>query len=163
MKSSIILIRHGESLANLNPSHYQYPDVANILSLKGVKQCLGLMDEIHTHLEPDHFGTHTKVIASEFQRAKITADIVMSKVNLKLPITYDYRLNEVYHIENHKPEETPEEVKHRVHSLVTHNPFNLVLFTHGLLMRMIDPSKKSVKNCAIRKYDRQEFLKLLEV
>ena len=162
MKSSVIFIRHGESLGNCDPSYYKYPDAANILSPKGVMQALSLMDRINDHLPKDHFGVHTQVVASEFIRAKITAGIVMSKVNLKLPIKYDNRLNEVYHSNHEAPEETADEVKTRVLSLVEQHPFNLVLFCHGMLMRDIDQAKGGAKNCELRKYDRDDLIAMLK-
>jgi broad specificity phosphatase PhoE len=161
MKTSIILIRHGESLGNTDPVYYKYPDVANVLSPKGVNQALELMNKIQDYMDKDHYGNHTQVIASEYQRAKITADIVMSKVNLKLPIKYDYRLNEVYHSDHECPEEEPHEIKQRVLSLVKHQPFNLILFCHGMLMRDVDPARGGAYNCELRKYDREEFIQML--
>lgn len=156
------MIRHGESLGNTDPAYYKFPDAANVLSPKGVHQALALMEKMHTYMDKDHYGNHTKVITSEYQRAKITAEIAMSNVNLKLPITSDYRLNEVYHSDHECPEEDPEEIKHRVRSVVKHNPFNLILFCHGMLMRDVDPARGGAYNCEVRKYDRVEFMKMLE-
>jgi broad specificity phosphatase PhoE len=162
MKSSVIFIRHGESLGNVDPSYYQHPDAAIILSPKGVQQALALKDQIHTYMDPDHYGVHTQVITSVIQRAKITADIVMSKVNLKLPILHDARLNEVYHSAHETPEENSEEIRARVLSLVLQYPFNLILFCHGMLMRDIDPAKGGARNCEVRKYDRHDLIAMLE-
>ena len=163
MKNTITLIRHGESLANINPDHYQYPDKANILTAKGVNQCLDLMERMPTFMGNDFCGLHTTVIASEYQRAKITADIVMSNINLKLPIKYDNRLNETYHSARHVREEATEDVRERVLSLVKQHPFNLILFCHGMLMANVDPAKgNNVKNCEIRQYDRNDFIAMLE-
>lgn len=162
MKTSIILIRHGESLGNTDPSYYKHADVVNILSPKGVNQALDLSKRIKDYLDKDHFGVHTRVISSEFIRAKLTAEIVMSDVHLKLPIISDYRLNEVYHSDHEQPEESADEIKARVLSLVEDHPFNLVLFCHGMLMRDVDPVRGGSLNCELRKYDRQEFLKMLK-
>jgi len=161
MKSSVIFIRHGESLGNTDPSYYKHTDAANILSPKGVNQALALSKEIKEHMCPDHFGKYTRVIASEFVRAQLTARIVMHDVNLVLPIIHDYRLNEVYHSAHETPEENPAEVRARVRSLVQDHPYNLVLFCHGMLMRDIDPVAGGAKNCELRKYDRNYLLNVL--
>jgi phosphohistidine phosphatase SixA len=154
--SKVILIRHGESLGNTDEAYYQLPDVANILSQKGVDQCVALSQEIHTYLPNDFHGLHTTVIASRYQRAQLTAQIVMSKTSPQIII--DHRINEVYHCARSKPDESRESVVERVRSLVKSHHWNLVLFTHGMLMGVIDPEKGGAKNAEIRVYDRQEFL-----
>jgi len=40
MREKIVLIRHGESLANVDSRYYMYPEEMNILSEKGAKQAL---------------------------------------------------------------------------------------------------------------------------
>lgn len=158
--SKIILIRHGESLGNMDEKHYQYPDAANILSPVGVQQCLTLSEVLPQYLAEDFHGVHTTVFASRYQRAQLTAEIVMSNPNLpKLPIHIDHRINEVYHSARGIPAEARSEVVARVRSLVEQNHFNLILFTHGMLMGMLDPVLGAkVKNAEIRVYNRDDFL-----
>lgn len=155
----IILIRHGESLGNTDETYYQYPDVANILSPKGVQQCMDLSTKIEKVLEPDFYRAHTTVIASQLHRAQITAKIVTA--NLHYPIVIDNRINEVYHCARQQPAETHKEIIHRVKSLVNDYHFNLILFTHGMLMKALDPEKGEVQNCEMRVYDRQDFIERL--
>jgi broad specificity phosphatase PhoE len=161
MKPSVIFIRHGESLGNTDPSYYKHDDAANILSRTGVDQALELSTRIKKYLDEDHFGLHTQVITSQYIRAKLTAGIVMSDVNLKLPVIHDYRLNEVYHSDHLVVAETPAIVRARVRSLIEQHPFNLILFCHGMLMRDIDPAWGGAKNCELRKYERDHLLNVL--
>jgi len=161
MKSSVIFIRHGESLGNVDSRYYQYSDSAVILSQKGVDQALELKRTIREHLDPDHYGIHTQVITSHMTRAKLTAEIVMAGINLKLPVLHDARLNEVYHSSHLVVNEDASEVRARVRSLIEQYPFNLVLFCHGMLMGCIDPAKGGAQNCEVRKYDRNLLLQQL--
>lgn len=162
MKPSVIFIRHGESLGNADESYYMHADAANILSKKGVDQALALSKKIKDHMEVDRYGIHTQVITSHYIRAKITAGIVMSDVNLKLPILHDVRLNEVYHSDQVIPQETPQVVRARVRSLIEQYPYHLILFCHGMLMRDIDPGhRQHPKNCELWKYDRETLLNYL--
>jgi broad specificity phosphatase PhoE len=154
--SSVIFVRHGESLGNMDESHYLLPDVANILSPHGVKQCMDLAKVFKNHLNDDFYGVHTTVFASRFQRAYLTAQIVTSE--MRVPITIDNRLNEVYHCARKQPAESREHILARVRALVEQNHFNLILFTHGMLMREIDPSRGNVANAEVRKYDRKDLL-----
>lgn len=161
MKSSVIFIRHGESLGNVDSSYYQYSDSAVILTQKGVDQALELKKTIREHLDSDHYGIHTQVITSHMMRAKLTAEIVMSDINLKTPILHDARLNEVHHSGYLIVDEDAADVRIRVRSLIEQYPFNLVLFCHGMLMGCVDPFKGGAQNCELRKYDRKALLQLL--
>lgn len=156
--SSVIFIRHGESLGNVNPGYYKQPDVANILSERGVQQCLDLSQSIHSYLDEDLNGLHTLAIASRYQRAQITAQIVMSRSGLISPVAIDHRINEVIHNAESLLVEDPAMVIARVRSLVESYHFNLILFTHGVLMATVDPDRGSAKNGEVRKYDRAELL-----
>jgi bisphosphoglycerate-dependent phosphoglycerate mutase len=156
--SSVIFIRHGESLANVNPDYYKLPDVANILSEKGVQQCLALAETIGTHLDDDYHGLHTVAVASRYKRAQLTAEIVMSKTKLPSGIAIDHRINEVYHTFDVIPQEDRASVIARVRSIVEAHHFNLILFTHGVLMDMVDPGRGWVNNTELRKYDRSDLL-----
>lgn len=158
MQTKVIFIRHGESLGNVNPEFYSYPDDAIILSELGVRQALKLRTALQTYLPPDFYGVHTQVITSELMRAKLTQKIAMADVNLKLPVLSDARLNEVYHVSHGVHDETGEEVKARVRSLVEQYPFHLVLFCHGMLMGEIDPARGGARNCEVRVYGRNDLL-----
>jgi broad specificity phosphatase PhoE len=114
--SSVIFIRHGESLGNVDPFYYEQHDAANILSQKGVDQCLNLQKEIGKIMDSDFYLHHTTVIASRYQRAQITAQIVMG--NHRLEIQTDPRLNEVYHTAHNVATETRDHVINRVRALV---------------------------------------------
>lgn len=162
MKSSIILVRHGESLGNLSQRYFDVHDSANILTQKGVEQCLALKDKMPSLMTKDPFGTHTTVISSKHQRAKLTAEIVMQGTHL--PIIHDARLNECWHdsdtgkhgtFYNIEPREF---VVDRVKRLVDQHEFNLILFCHGVLMDVLDPQGREVENCEVRKYDRKDFI-----
>lgn len=160
MKSKITFIRHGESLGNVNKERYLLPDPAIILSDRGVMQCIELMEQFPALLDGDFDGVFTTVITSQFQRAKLTADIVTSKTNLRNPILRDARLNEAFFC--HKTgilTETRTEVKQRILSLVNQYPFNLILFCHGQFMESIDAKMPRPKNCEVRVYDREELIR----
>lgn len=158
MQTQVIFIRHGESLGNIKPEFYSYPDDAIILSEKGVRQALDLRNNIENFLPSDFYGVHTQVITSELMRAKLTQKIAMANINLKLPVLSDARLNEVYHVSHGVHDETGPEVKRRVRSLVEQYPFHLILFCHGMLMGEIDPIRGGARNCEVRVYDRQDLL-----
>ena len=157
--SKIILIRHGESLGNTEDRFYLLPDAANILSKKGVDQCIQLSNTIEALMEPDFHGTHTTVLTSAYQRAKLTAQIVMSKTNHRL--IEDKKLNEISHIVFSKSIESPEECIVRMQKLLDQHEFNLVCFTHGLFMQALDDSKPRARNCEVRVYDRDDFEDML--
>lgn len=159
--SSVIFIRHGESLANVDSSYYQQHDSAVILTKKGVDQSLALQKEIDNIMDQDFYGLYTTVIASRFQRAKITAQIVMAN-HQQFEIHTDPRLNETYHSAHEVVAESPNQVIARVHSLVKQHHTNLILFCHGMLMGTIDPAKGNALNCEWRKYDRLKLLSNLE-
>lgn len=156
--NSVIFIRHGQSLANVNHKYYHVPECANILTATGVDQCLELRDQMPKLMDEDYFYSHTTVIASRFTRAQITAKIVMS--NTKYDILIDARLNETIHKAEHEPIELEGNVIARVRSLVEqYEGSNLILFTHGMLMGTIDPTRGNAKNGEARKYDRDDFLR----
>jgi bisphosphoglycerate-dependent phosphoglycerate mutase len=156
--SKIILIRHGESLGNVEERYYTLPDVANILSMKGVDQAVQLSFQIDKIMNPDYYQLHTTVISSSHQRAKLTAQIAMSRT--RYPIIHDNRLNEVRHI-SECARESNESCQNRMKSLLASYEFNLVCFTHCHFMQSLDPSKPTPKNAEVRVYDRTEFIKLL--
>lgn len=161
MKSKIVFIRHGESLGNANRERYYLPDPAIILSDKGVLQCIELMNNFPLILEEinDFDGVFTTILTSQFQRAKLTAEIVTCKTKLRNPILQDVRLNEAYFDHtNGKLTESRTDVKMRVSSLLQQYPFNLILFCHGQFMESIDHTKPRPKNCEVRIYDRDDLI-----
>lgn len=158
--SHVIFIRHGESLGNTDGYYYTLPDVANILSARGVQQCIHLRDNFKSYLEHDFYKTETTVIHSRYQRAKITAQIVTHGSGLVIH-SEDARINEQGHDMSGEAVETEASVRARVKSLIEQYPFNLVLFTHGMLMGVIDPERGGARNCELRKYTREEILALL--
>jgi broad specificity phosphatase PhoE len=158
--SHVIFIRHGESLGNVDGYYYTLPDVANILSSKGVDQCVELNKTFKDQLEHDFYKTETTVIHSRYQRAKITAQIVTHKSGIIIH-SEDARINEQGHDIYGVASESEESVKTRVRSIIEQYPFNLVLFTHGMLMGVIDPERGGARNCELRKYSREEILALL--
>lgn len=156
--SSVIFIRHGESLANVDTGYYKHPDCAIILTQKGVDQCLELSTKMDSFIDDDRYGTYTTVIASRMLRTQLTANIVMSKAQHKLPITIDARINETRHSLDGIADESNELVIARVRSLIEQNHCNLIIFTHGMLMGTVDPEKGYAYNCELRKYDREDLL-----
>lgn len=156
--SSVIFIRHGESIANIDTRYYRHPDYAIILTQKGVDQCLELSDKMHEYMEEDWFGKYTTVIASRMLRTQLTANIVMSKSRHHFPVHIDPRINETHHTALEVVTETHEHVRARVRSLVEDHHTNLILFTHGMLMCSVQESLGHAKNCEVRKYDREELL-----
>lgn len=156
--SSVIFIRHGESIANVDTRYYRHPDCAIVLSQKGVDQCLDLSDKIGSLMEDDWFGKYTTVIASRMLRTQLTANIVMSKSRHHFPVHVDARINETHHTALEVVTETDDHVRARVRSLVEEHHTNLILFTHGMLMRSVEPAKGHALNCEVRKYDREELL-----
>lgn len=156
--SSVIFIRHGESLANIDPGYYAHPDCAIILTQKGVDQCIELSNQMESIMDDDWFGTYTTVVASRMLRTQLTANIVMSKVTHKFPITIDARVNETRHTAHGVTSEPNALVTARVRSLVEQNHCNLIIFTHGMLMGTVDPAKGNALNCEYRKYDREDLL-----
>jgi broad specificity phosphatase PhoE len=156
--SKIILIRHGESLGNVEERFYTLPDVANILSKQGVDQCVQLSFQIDKIMNHDYYKLHTTVISSVHQRAKLTAQIVMSRMDYS--IIHDNRLNEIRHI-SEGAKESDEDCRNRMKSLLAAYEFNLVCFTHCNFMRALDPFKPSPKNAEVRVYERKDFIKLI--
>ncbi len=159
---SIILIRHGQSLGNADHQFYRHHDSANILTRHGVEQCLALSKEIQNIVDLNYYDVSTTVISSRYHRARITAEIVMSE--LKKPVDFiDARINEQITDDEGQAVEPEHEVLDRVRSLVLQHPFNLILFTHGMLMQVVDPARGHPDNCEYRKYERDELLNLLSV
>lgn len=156
--SSVIFIRHGESVANVDVRYYKHPDCVILLTQKGIDQCLDLSNRIHEYMEDDWFGKYTTVIASRMIRTQLTAQIVMSKQKHHFPIHIDPRINETHHTALEVVTETDAQVRARVRSLVENYHDNLILFTHGMLMGSVDPEKGHAKNCELRKYSREQLL-----
>ena len=161
-KSKIVLIRHGESLGNTAQKYFECHDNANILTQKGVDQCLELKERIGSILSPDNMGTHTTVLASKHRRAQLTAEIVMQGQGF--PIIIDNRLNECWHESESKIHgtfynvESRDFVVNRIRKILDQYEFDVVMFCHGVLMEMLEPSKGWVENCEVREYDRQDFI-----
>ena len=147
---TVTFIRHGESLANVNPHYYSVPDCANILTQNGVNQCIELSHSIEKYVSSNI------IISSEYQRAKVTAQIVTSKFNL--PIQIDVRLNEVVHESLGKPIEKRDDVIKRIRSVVENYECDIVLFTHSVLMGMIDIEKGNASYCEVRQYSKPDLL-----
>jgi bisphosphoglycerate-dependent phosphoglycerate mutase len=161
LKSKIIFIRHGESLGNANRERYFLPDPAIILSDKGVMQCIELMGTFPDLLQEinDFDGVFTTVLTSQFQRAKLTAEIVTCKTKLRNPIVHDARLNEAFFDHSLvKLTETRSMIKQRVLSVLQQYPFNVIMFCHGQFMESIDHTKPRPRNCEVRIYDREDLL-----
>jgi broad specificity phosphatase PhoE len=160
--SSIILIRHGECLANADSRYFDVPDHANILTPKGVDQALALHKTLPSIMNEDRFGTHTTIIASKHKRTQLTAEI--ATFGMGYPIVVDSRVNECWHQPSeHDPEdyvntESREFVVDRVKRVVDAHEFDLIIFCHGVLMDVLDPRGYRVENCEVRKYDRKDFI-----
>nr|WP_210726790.1 2,3-bisphosphoglycerate-dependent phosphoglycerate mutase [Pediococcus argentinicus] len=84
----LVLVRHGESLANRDNEYTGWTDVS--LTDKGVQQAISAGKLIkETGIEFSH--VHTSML----QRAIVTADLVLDQINQNwLPITKTWRLNE---------------------------------------------------------------------
>ena len=84
----LVLVRHGESLANRDNEYTGWTDVS--LTDKGVQQAISAGKLIKaTGIEFSH--VHTSML----QRAIVTADLVLDQINQNwLPITKTWRLNE---------------------------------------------------------------------
>ena len=156
MSYRIILIRHGESLANVNPSYYYGPDQAIILSELGVKQALELAKSMTSLLVI--CGDKTKIISSRLSRAMLTADIACHHLPHTI-IHRDDRLNECKQIFRKGDQfESNKSVRMRVKAVLdAHQDTSLILFCHGELMWHLDPSKPQVANTEYRIYDRDKF------
>jgi broad specificity phosphatase PhoE len=154
MSYKIILIRHGESLANVNANYYFWPDQAIILTEKGAQQAMELSKKINSLL--DISGT-TKIISSRLTRAMLTADIACHHTGLE--IHRDHRLNECQQIfRKGDPFESNESVRMRVKAVLDdHQDTSLILFCHGELMWHLDPGKPQVENTEYRIYNRDKF------
>ena len=155
MKHKIVLIRHGESLANVDPSYYFGPEPAIILTERGVQQALRLSAAMPSLLHV--CGPDTKIISSKFIRAMLTADIACH--NLNVPIIRDHRINECRQVFKASEQfESTQEVQDRVRDLIDDHPsVSLIMFCHGEVMWHLDPGKPHVKNTEYRVYDREHF------
>jgi len=160
MKNSIILIRHGESLGNTDPAYYGLPDAANILSKKGVDQCIDIIEPLREMMSEDFHNTHTTILSSVYQRAKLTAQIVMAEMAHQ--VIEDRRINEIVH-DLTGPIEPVLSALERMRSVLYTYPFNLVCFTHGMFMGNLDYKKGNALNCEIRKYDRNDFIEMINI
>lgn len=90
----IILVRHGESMANVWENIYDMSDNFNFLSLRGVKQAELAGLEIKEWLDGGHIN---HVISSDATRARQTTACIMQSIgeeHWKRDYTSDYRLNE---------------------------------------------------------------------
>lgn len=150
----IFLIRHGESLANVDNKYYFGPDQAIILTEKGVKQALNIASVVSTLVQtmPD-----AKIISSKLTRAKITAQIALHKHEDKT-IHEDARLNECRFTLDKNNFEPNHSVRARIKSLLDDHPGTLICFCHGDLMWNLDPIRPGVRNCEIRVYHRHKFI-----
>ena len=79
-----------------------------------------------------------------------------SKFNL--PIQIDVRLNEVVHESLGKPIEKRDDVIKRIRSVVENYECDIVLFTHSVLMGMIDIEKGNASYCEVRQYSKPDLL-----
>ena len=154
MTHKIILVRHGESLANVDPSYYFGPDAAIILSEKGVKQALALVTKVNRLHEQIGFD---KIISSKLSRAMITADIACHQLDRE--IHRDERLNECEPVFNITQDfESNHSVRSRVKGVIDDHEGTLILFCHGELMWHLDPVKPGPDNTEIRIYNRDVFI-----
>ncbi|HEX4180618.1 MAG TPA: histidine phosphatase family protein [Caulobacteraceae bacterium] len=80
----LILVRHGGSTANEDPSFYNYNDSAICLTSNGIRQALntaGVLAGIDPRwAKPGNFAL--EVFASEYTRARQTARIALDQMNL---------------------------------------------------------------------------------
>ena len=156
MKDKIILIRHGESVANVDPKYYSFHDSKIILTKKGVSQCTALSFNIHNIVEQLHANDKVTVIASGMTRAQLTAKHALTRFP-HVPVKHDDRISEC-HWGNELQIESNHSVLNRVKSLINeHREGSLILFTHGELMRIVDPIRGPAKNTEYRIYDRRRF------
>ena len=154
MSYKVVLIRHGESLANVNPSYYYGPDQAIILSERGVQQALELSKAMKTLTS---ICGDAKIISSKLIRAMLTADIACHQMDVE--IHRDHRLNECRQVFRAGEQfESNESVRMRVKAVLDdHQDTSLILFCHGELMWHCDPLKPQVENTEYRIYDRDKF------
>jgi broad specificity phosphatase PhoE len=154
MSYKVVLIRHGESLANVNPSYYYGPDQAIILSEKGVRQALELSKAMKTLTS---ICGDAKIISSKLIRAMLTADIACHQMDVE--IHRDHRLNECRQVFRAGEQfESNESVRMRVKAILDdHQDTSLILFCHGELMWHLDPGKPQVENTEYRIYNRDKF------
>ena len=157
MSYKVILIRHGESLANVDPSYYFGPEKAIILTERGVRQALALSKKIDWLLEM--CGPATKIISSKYIRAMLTADIACD--HLDHEIHRDERLNECPYLiygSSKQKYESSVDVRRRVKACFDeHQDTSLIVFCHGEVMWNLDPDKPQVENTEYRIYNRDEF------
>jgi broad specificity phosphatase PhoE len=154
MSYKVVLIRHGESLANVNPSYYYGPDQAIILTERGVQQALELSKAMKTLTS---ICGDAKIISSRLTRAMLTADIACHQLDQE--IHRDHRLNECQQVfRKGDPFESNESVRMRVKAVLDdHKDTSLILFCHGELMWHLDPMKPQVENTEYRIYNRDKF------
>lgn len=83
----LILIRHGESIWNLENKFTGWTDVP--LSENGIQEAI----EAGKTLKKLHF-TFDVAFTSYLKRAKETLNLILNELNLDIPIFYSYKLNE---------------------------------------------------------------------
>lgn len=156
MKDKIVLIRHGQSVANVDPKFYYGPDKHIVLTQRGISQCKILADVIHDVIDKLHTHDELKVFASGMVRAQITARTTLHRYP-HVRIMHDHRISECEWGDS-KQIESDKSVLTRVKSLVSeHDKGSLILFTHGELMRIVDPISGPAYNTEYRIYDRRKF------
>lgn len=158
MNNKIILIRHGQSTANVDAKLYYGPDENIVLTPKGIYQSKVLGRTLHQTFQSLMLNDEVTVIASGMTRAQLTAKHALQRfkhVNIK----HDHRISECECDRDDGAQiESSRDVLARVKSLIDDHPNgSLILFTHGWLMRIVDPISGSAKNTEYRIYDRRRF------
>lgn len=85
----LILVRHGQSLGNIDPKFYKLPDSAISLSPRGVHQSVAAANILKNHL-----NKNSRIFTSRYCRAIQTSNIVQDLLDIRECIQ-DFRLNEV--------------------------------------------------------------------
>ncbi len=98
----LYLVRHGESEANVAGVINDDPAQSINLTPRGRRQAETAAERLRGELSSDVF---TQAYASEFPRARQTAEILLAGLGLTLPLVVDTRLNERHSGLNGKPVE----------------------------------------------------------
>ena len=87
MKKKLILVRHGQSVYNLENKFTGWKDVG--LTEKGIEEAVNAGKIlIKENINPDYAFT------SALKRAQKTLDLILKEMNTDIPIEYDVALNE---------------------------------------------------------------------
>lgn len=156
MNNKIILIRHGQSTANVDTKLYYGPDENIVLTSKGEYQSKVLGRTLHQTFQSLMLNDEVTVIASGMVRAQLTAKHALHRFK-HVSIKHDHRISECDWGDSVQVESS-RSVLTRVKSLIDDHPTgSLILFTHCELMRIVDPISGAANNTEYRIYDRRRF------